>query len=474
MKKNFVKQIFIITFLAFLVGCSNSPKLKVNFLSKDKIEIVNNGKKEVTSLRVDVGRFYKDIDSIAPGEKLCFTTKDFIEYQTGKPYHSKGFNSNIGVYIKTENNTYKNIVTEYYKPICEDPAGLYFESDTFFHLKFYKYSNIGKYKCYSVTGSGLLSSDGGSVLSDGKYVFDKENNKLTLTTSGNIIWEGIYDGYSLELKRITEVKNMWAPSSLTLYPRYGSEKEENLLNDEKIADYESLFLLGLVQNYSENEAVIEYAKVYHSEEYTKYKNDEFVWHDLYSSIKKEYLDKIKNLGNKFSMRFNWHFGDYDFEKESFAIEFVEKNPVTKSSKNLSVTECRVYNEVEDNKSLGLAHLEDKYSTLNVTVPLQMQGRGIANMMVTKSIKFDIPMPKAEAQKFLESRKDASGKYDKSVFVIVYYEIPKYNPNSQLQNSIESLTKGIINYNNTINGNFYKIMVYDSRENMKKLRSAELK
>ena len=214
--------------------------------------------------------------------------------------------------------------------------------------------------------------------------------------------------------------------------------------------------------------------MYHSEEYTKYKNDEFVWHDLYSSIKKEYLDKIKNLGNKFSMRFNWHFGDYDFEKESFAIEFVEKNPVTKSSKNLSVTECRVYNEVEDNKSLGLAHLEDKYSTLNVTVPLQMQGRGIANMIVTKSIKFDIPMPKAEAQKFLESRKDASGKYDKSVFVIVYYEIPKYNPNSQLQNSIESLAKGIINYNNTINGNFYKIMVYDSRENMKKLRSAELK
>ena len=84
MKKNFVKQIFIITFLAFLVGCSNSPKLKVNFLSKDKIEIVNNGKKEVTSLRVDVGRFYKDIDSIAPGEKLCFTTKDFIEYRTIK------------------------------------------------------------------------------------------------------------------------------------------------------------------------------------------------------------------------------------------------------------------------------------------------------------------------------------------------------------------------------------------------------
>ena len=72
------------------------------------------------------------------------------------------------------------------------------------------------------------------------------------------------------------------------------------------------------------------------------------------------------------------------------------------------------------------------------------------------------MPKAEAQKFLESRKNENGKYDKSVFVIVYYEIPKYSPNPK------------ITYTNKVIGQFYKIMVYDSRENMKKLRSAELK
>lgn len=468
------KIIFLLTVsifsIAFLLSCSKNPTIKVTFLNKSEIEITNNGKENL-SLRVDIGMFYCNIESIMPSGKKVLKINDFKHFKTGQTYNKKIFDSDIYISKKLNNGSYKNVLVKEYVPICEDPSGLYFEADVFFHLKFYKYSKVGKYKSYSVSGYGLSSSEG-SVLSDGTFALDKDNNEITLTTKDNIIWKGFYDGTSLKLKRMSEVKNLMAPNSLTLYPRFGTSKERNLLDDEKIADYESLFLLGLAQNYSENEAVIEYAKVYRSEEYTKYKNDEFVWHDLYPQIKSEYLNKLKNLNNKFSMRFDWHFGDYDFEKESFSIEFVKK--FIKTSENLSISECRVYNEVEDDNTLGLAHLEDKYSTLNVTVPLQMQGRGIANMRVTKSIKFDIPMPKAEAQKFLESRKDASGKYDKSVFVIVYYEIPKYNPNSQLQNSIESLSKGIINYNNTINGNFYKIMVYDSRENMKKLRGAELK
>jgi hypothetical protein len=249
---------------------------------------------------------------------------------------------------------------------------------------------------------------------------------------------------------------------LTLYPFYGTVKEENLLPDEKTADYETLFLWGLAQNYSEDEAAEEYAKVYRWEDYKKYKNDEFVWHDLFPQIKNEYLNKIKNLNNKFSMRFDWNFGDYDFEKESFSIEFVKNkfNNPSFGEESISIEECRVYNEIEDNKSLGLAYLEEKYDDFSVSVPLQLEGGGFFSTY--RPIKFDLPMPKAEAQKFLESRKNENGKYDKSVFVIVYYEIPKYSPNPK------------ITYTNKVIGQFYKIMVYDSRENMKKLRSAELK
>lgn len=347
--------------------------------------------------------------------------------------------------------------------ICEDPSGLYFENNSFFNLKFYKYSKAGKYESYQVSTSRLTSAEG-SVLSSGTFSID--NNELILTTNDKIIWRGFYDGVSLELKRITEVNNYWVPSTLTFTPRYGTAKEENLLPDEKTIDYEALFLYKLVQNYSEDEAAEEYAKVYHWEDYTKYKNDEFVWHDLFPKIKEEYLDKIKNLDNKFSMRFDWHFGDYDFENESFSIEFVEKRPYSQSYENLSVMERRIYNEVEDNESLRLALLEDKYSDLYVQVPLQLLSKGIAGIINTKSVKFDLPMPKAEAQQFLESRKDENGNYDRSVFVIVYYEVPKYKVNSL--NTIYNVNTNIIN------GEFYKIVVYDSRENMKRLRSAELK
>ena len=211
------------------------------------------------------------------------------------------------------------------------------------------------------------------------------------------------------------------------------------------------------------EIIVEIKRI---EDYTKYKNDEFVWHDLFPKIKEEYLDKIKNLDNKFSLRFDWHFGDYDFENESFSIEFVEKQPYSQSYENLSVMERRIYNEVEDNESLRLALLEDKYSDLYVQVPLQLLSKGIAGIINTKSVKFDLPMPKAEAQQFLESRKDENGNYDRSVFVIVYYEVPKYKVNSL--NTIYNVNTNIIN------GEFYKIVVYDSRENMKRLRSAELK
>ena len=81
-------------------------------------------------------------------------------------------------------------------------------------------------------------------MSDGTYTFSKDNNEIILTTDANLIWKGIYDGVSLKLERMTEVKNSMAPKYLTLYPFYGTVKEENLLPDEKTAEYETLFLWG--------------------------------------------------------------------------------------------------------------------------------------------------------------------------------------------------------------------------------------
>ena len=457
MKRSILSTIIFIYSIVNLLSCSRTPNVNVSFLNKTEVEVSNNGK-ENFFLRVDNGGFYCDIESIMPGEKKILKINDFKKYETGDTCNKKSFDSNIQVSMKLNDGTYKNILIKEYVPICEDPSGLYFKGDAFFNLKFYKYSKLGKYKSYSNIGYGSE----GSVLSDGTYTFSKDNNEIILTTDANLIWKGIYDGVSLKLERMTEVKNSMAPKYLTLYPFYGTVKEENLLPDEKTADYETLFLWGLAQNYSEDEAAEEYAKVYRWEDYKKYKNDEFVWHDLFPQIKNEYLNKIKNLNNKFSMRFDWNFGDYDFEKESFSIEFVKNkfNNPSFGEESISIEECRVYNEIEDNKSLGLAYLEEKYDDFSVSVPLQLEGGGFFSSY--RPIKFDLPMPKAEAQKFLESRKNENGKYDKSVFVIVYYEIPKYSPNPK------------ITYTNKVIGQFYKIMVYDSRENMKKLRSAELK
>lgn len=461
MKRNILSAILFMNCILFLLSCSNVPNLDVKILSRSEIEVSNNGKKNL-SLRVDIGNFYCNIDSIMPSEKKLLKLNEFTNFETGESCNKKSIDldTNIVVLMKLHDGTYKNILTKKYVPICEDPSGLYFKDHEGVGLKFYKYSNVGKYKTYGMESLDLAFGMGAS-LSDGTFIFNKDNNEIILTTDGNEIWKAIYDGVTLKLERTSEDDNSIAPKSLTFYPYYGSTREDNLLPDEKTVDYETLFLYELVQNYPEDEAVVEYAKVYRWEDYKNYKDDEFVWHDLFPKIKEEYLNKINNLDNKFSMRFNWYFGDYDFEKESFSIEFVRNklnNPAL-GKENISVEECRVYNELEDS-SLELAHLEDKYSSLYVSVPLQLYTGGLFSTY--KPIKFDLPMPKDEAQKFLESRKNKNGKYNKSVFVIVYYEIPRYSPNPNIR------------YSNNVMGQFYKIVVYDSRENLKKLRSAELK
>lgn len=467
--KSKINFLTLLLTLLCICSCSSEPKLEVKYLDKSSIEVSNIGDIEVTGIRLIIDRYFTDIESLPIGEKIVVFPKDFLKFETNEPYDKEYFNSDITVFANTKKEERSNLFTCKYTPICEDPSGLYFIGDSNYNIRFYKYSNQGKFIVTTKDGYG---TDTANILSDGKFSLDKENNKLVLETYGNIIWEGIYDGISLELKRITEISNTWVTSQLSLTPYYGTPIEKNLTAEERNIDYESAVLLSISQNFSFEDAVIEYAKIYRSEDYNKYHNDEFTWHDLYPQIKQEYQNKIENLNNKFSMRFEWNLGDYNFDTESFDISFV----VTDRRDNqeyVSLIDSRVYNEIENNNAVSLAYLEKNYNLMNTSLTLCIEGTSLFGP-ISKPIQFDIPMKKNEAQEFLNNRKNASGETDKSVFVIVYYEVPKNDPSNSWEKAINETYQAFgISNKNTLIGKFYKIEVYDSKENMNRLRKAEL-
>lgn len=447
-----ISLLLITLLLCFCCSCSKEPKLEVKYLDKSSIEVLNVGEIEVTGIRLIIDEYFSDIDSLPIGEKIVLFPKDFHKFKTNEVYDEAYFNSNISVFANVKEERRAAISFCPYEPICEDPSGLYFTGDSFYSIRFYKYYNQGK---FTVKNSRGFKLDTDSVLSDGDFFFDKENNKLILKTYGNSIWEGYYDGISLELNRTTDLNNIWEISSLSLSPYYGTPIEENLTSEEQTIDYESAVLLSICQNFSIDDAVIEYAKIYHEAEYYKYYKDEFAWHDFYPQIKEEYLNKLENLDNKFSMRFEWNLDDYNFDTEAFNINFMTTNLRGELSDYVSLMESRVFNEVEDNTSLSLSYLEQNFNIIDTSLTLCIEG----SMWGSKSVQFDIPMKKNEAQEFLNNRKNESGETDKSVFVIVYYEVPK---------EYAKLT-----WDNSLTGKFYKIEVYDSKEDMNLLRKAEL-
>ena len=172
------------------------------------------------------------------------------------------------------------------------------------------------------------------------------------------------------------------------------------------------------------------------------------------------------------MRFEWNLGDYNFDTESFDISFVVTDRWD-NQEYVSLIDSRVYNEIENNDAVSLAYLEKNYNLMNTSLTLCIEGTSLFGP-ISKPIQFDIPMKKNEAQEFLNNRKNASGKTDKSVFVIVYYEVPKNDPSNSWEKAMNETIQAFgISNKNTLIGKFYKIEVYDSKENMNRLRKAEL-
>lgn len=167
--------------------------------------------------------------------------------------------------------------------------------------------------------------------------------------------------------------------------------------------------------------------------YDKYVNDEFEFDSVLNEAKEQFINKIKeNAGfskNNFILRLNSRFGDYDFDRQAFPYEGMDADSY--------VAYCERCGSVF---SSGLICRSSKLTFAN-----------------TDPDKKYIKLPKDEAKKFLNSRKNNYGDVYRGILAIYYYKIDQMPPLS-----IPTSTDKCVVMN--VEGKIYKVEIYDEKQN----------
>lgn len=219
----------------------------------------------------------------------------------------------------------------------------------------------------------------------------------------------------------------------------GSLFAQALQLDTESAFY--LYLKGSKTELSEDEK-LDYAKIVESDTYNKYKNDEFEWDEKFSAIKNKLADKINStdLNAVYTIVTSVEIGDYNFEKEGFPVAINEG----------------VYFPFERFSGLWSYGISEK-SILYKQSAFKLDGFEKYNF---------IAMPKAEAKKFLQGRKNSWGDVNRNVTLQITYKIAPFD--SKEYKNFANLAKQ--NDYLPIVGSIENIEVYDvtNRKNVKKI------
>ena len=463
MKKRSGLILLLISAIFLLASCGAKLNVSVNVVNNENIEISNVGKKDATNIEVIL---YSDTDMSARAYKKVIekiSANETVTISAQELLNKKGASYPTGEKIKSINfydakSADKLLCSWKYTPVYSNPAGYTF-SDTTVRIQFYKYFNDGKtFKVSYRTASGSwYDSDSGHYLYDGTYSME---NGTIIMKCGDTIWEGLLEDDDLTLKLNGKYpENATAGIMLLDNSKLKREKGldinvKNLQENEKFSNYEDTLLLMIVQNFNGEELINNYADIYHHDEYTKSKDDEFIWHDLKAQYKKELNEKIANVKKDLTVRVKWTLGDYDFAKENFKVDFSDGLKSTKAMLPFA------YNEFEGS-DLNLQILEKKYRFLTQSVTITVPSR-----WGPKPLTFYLPMEKSKAQEFLNNRKDENGKTDKSVLCVIHYKAQDYYH--------EDLFESLNGRSYDILGTFYKIDVYDNEDDMNLLYTGSVK
>ena len=201
-----------------------------------------------------------------------------------------------------------------------------------------------------------------------------------------------------------------------------------------------IYLNGSKTKITEDDYLI-YAKGFEEENYNKYRNDEFEWHEQFQIMKKNFDKKIQeaDLSSTYTIVTSVDFGDYDFTNEGFPVSISADTffPLGKNSSYWVRSNSGTVFSKQTALKLNDFH---KYNFFKYA--------------------------KNDAKTFLQTRKNSYGNVDRSVTLMISYKVASYD--SAEYKNFEKIA--LSNDYLPVVGNIENIEVYDAsnQRNIKKI------
>ena len=188
---------------------------------------------------------------------------------------------------------------------------------------------------------------------------------------------------------------------------------------------------------------LNYAKVVERDTYDKYRNDEFEWEEQFGKLKNKFNESITNadLETTYTVVTAVEFGDYNFTNEGFPV---------------SIGEGTFF---PFNRITGWSEASDD-SVFTKSLALKLDSFEKYNFFA---------MPKADAKKFLQGRKNRYGNVDREVSLQISYKLAAFD--SKEYKSFKDLA--LANNYLPLVGIIEKIEVYDASDRNKVKKISEL-